>query len=74
MTKLMLTIGVYCTTPAVTHYINQSKNTLLINYAAKYVRACKHTFYFYVESLSFLFLFLLILTFVYFQLAIILVF
>lgn len=46
MTKLVLTIGVYCSTPAVTHYINQSKNIRLINYATKCVSACVATLYF----------------------------
>lgn len=52
MTKLMLTIGVYCNSPAVTHYINQSKNTLLINYAAKYVWACMYTYVLFLRRIA----------------------
>lgn len=58
MTKLMLTIGVYCNSPAVTHYINQSKNTLLINYAAKYVWACMYTYVLFLRRIAFFSVFL----------------
>lgn len=37
-TKFTLTIGEHCSAPAVTHYINQSKNIHPINYATKCVR------------------------------------